>query len=232
MSPTTECILSMFVTTEHYWCTKHLLCMSGTTEHLLSMSGTTECWLSMTGITERLLTMSGTTELILSMSVTTECLLSISVSTECLLSMSGTTEHLLRSLWGHLPMCEGHLPDPWDMLLLFSCLGSKIIEYRLCHLPWIKVIFHRFCFHVEAQNLFIFWSSMAKGNLPWLWGHLPMCEVLNVDPWAMPSNFFINAIIGRSVDRVTCIKILKRIPNWKLCYIFQVGMLDFSSGFF
>ena len=31
-------------------------------------------------------------------------------------------------------------------------------------------------------HLFNLSSSMAKG-------HLPMCQVLNIDPWDMPSNF-------------------------------------------
>ena len=34
---------------------------------------------------------------------------------------------------------------------------------------------------------------MAKDHLPWLGGHHPMCQVLNVDPWDMLNNFCFHA---------------------------------------
>ena len=100
----------------------------------------------------------------------------------------------------------------WQAILCL-CLGSKLI-YLICHLPWLKVIFHHYeviflCVKCSililgtCQGTFVFMprlkthlfslsslsSSMAKDHLLSLWGHLPMCQVLNIDPWDMASNF-------------------------------------------
>ena len=39
-----------------------------------------------------------------------------------------------------------------------------------------------------GQNAY-YMNRKYKGHLPSLWGHLPICQVLNIDPWDMASNF-------------------------------------------
>ena len=41
-------------------------------------------------------------------------------------------------------------------------------------------------------HLFNLSSSMAEGRLPSLGGHLPMCQMFNVDPWVVLNNFCLH----------------------------------------
>ena len=86
---------------------------------------------------------------------------------------------------------------------MFSCLVSKLI-YLVCHLPWLKVIFHHYevifqCIKclililgtcqatfgsMSRMKTYLFSLSslsysMAKGHLPSLWGHLQIFLCVN-----------------------------------------------------